>query len=190
MFPFALVEVEGDGKQDRGGRILFLAPGAPICTQGQISDGGLREFALRRHLQVHILVTDRSDETALVRLAGQDGRAVFSTLEKGLAAVEQQAAFGLLCAGGVAGVAMLNQKRPNSLLEELLPGGVIGNPFRGRKRSGKCDREGKGQPDGPVLTHGQGNHPSRPLLLRTGRRIAKMARLLTAFGPGESPRSL
>ena len=60
---------------------------------------------------------DRLEEQALLGLAGDDGRPAVAALEQAVAVIDAQAALGV-GVGGVAGVAVADQERPDLLLEE------------------------------------------------------------------------
>ena len=139
-----------------------LAARAPICTQrGQVGDLPVRELLLRRHLQVVVLVADRLDQQALLRVAGDDDGAGLAAVHHAGLRVEPQVALVLL--GAVAWIAVLGQERPDGRLEELDGGGVgLGRLCRrvaaGRSR---CRRD-----------VGRGHHPREPAEVRSAPKQA------------------
>jgi hypothetical protein len=82
-------------------------------------------------------VEDRPDQEALGGLAGDDGRAVVAPLEQAVAVVDPELALGVGL-GGVAVVAVVDQERPDLLLEELDGLRVVGRGgYRGPGRGGE-----------------------------------------------------
>ena len=89
---------------------------------------------------------DRLDEQALVRLARHGRRPAVAPLEHRLPTREAQPALRLLAA--VALLALLDQERPDLLLEERDPVGIIAGarPVPGRRGRAAHGQQGEAQP--------------------------------------------
>src|SRR5262245_36148876 len=72
-----------------------------------------------RHLQVRIPVTNRFDETALLRIAGHQDRSGFTAFEKAGARIEPKLSLSFLALDAMAPIAMLDQNWPDLHLEEV-----------------------------------------------------------------------
>ena len=66
----------------------------------QIGDLGVGQLALGRHAQIGVLIADRLDEQALVRLAGHKSRSPVAAFEHGGPAIQPQIRFRLLVPPG------------------------------------------------------------------------------------------
>ena len=162
----AFLEVECLGGRGLGLRGFAAGPGgAHLDPSGECGDLGGFELRLRRHLD-EVAVVHRVDDEALARLARHDGRPIAPAFEHARARVEPQVALGLLRA--VALLAAPDEEGADFLLEELGPGGVVGE---GR---GRGERQEGQQREGP--RHG---NASRPSGIRRRRPIP---------GPAASPR--
>jgi hypothetical protein len=127
----------------------------------EVRDYLIRELLLGRHRRVLVLVPQRLDEEAPVRVARDDGRSGDAALANTVAGVEQELAPHLLRLGRVALVAGVRQHRADLLLEEreLLLGRLVGEPGRsGRLRGGRVtptqDRH-EGEADDGEPGHGE-----------------------------------
>ena len=115
----------GGGRVAAGQRLRPAGPGAPICThfaRSATTASGSRVLG-------GIFMSSSVYRTALIsrlllRVAGDDRRAAVAALEHAVAAVEVEPALELLGGGRVALVAVLDEHRPDLLLEELDAGGV------------------------------------------------------------------
>ena len=77
------------------------------------------ERALRRHLEVAILVADSLNQPGLLRVAGHQRRTSVTALEQALPGVERKAALVLFRRRAVTLVAALDQHRADFFLEEI-----------------------------------------------------------------------
>jgi len=84
----------------------------------EVGDDFVRQFTFRRHLHP-VLVSQSLDDQTLLRFAGHDRRSGVAALFPSVATVELQPRLQCLRIGRVAFVAMLDEYRPNSLLEEF-----------------------------------------------------------------------
>src|SRR5262245_58538770 len=73
-------------------RIAMRPRGAHLHPGGEIGDDGIGQFAPGRHAQIDVAVADSLDETALVRLSGDEGGSVVAAGEGPLPAIEVQSA--------------------------------------------------------------------------------------------------
>src|SRR5690606_9152426 len=82
-----------------------------------------RKLSPRRHAEVGVLPTHDLDEEASARIARHDGRSALAAAKETRARVEAQIRTRLLRSRRVALVAMLDEERPDLVLEE---GDVLG----------------------------------------------------------------
>src|SRR5205814_8637008 len=107
---------------------------------------------LRRHLQIVVDIADRFNETAAFRVARHNGRfSRFAALDHPFPGVQQQIAFEFFCRSAVTLVTMLDEHRPDVLLEELV-GFLVG------RRGQACCR---GQADAQTEHTSQAALPTR-----------------------------
>src|SRR5262245_59160113 len=107
-----------------------------------------------RHLEG--LPLDGFDESAFVRLAGDDYRAAFTARKYGFADVEAEVAFLLF--GAVALVAVFREDRADFFLEELelVSGGIWAGGKSSKRQQQRC---GKGQDGGNMAGDRRHTHP-------------------------------
>ena len=97
---------------------LRIGPGGSGFNPGSyVLDDRCRKRSWRRHLQMRVPVGDGLVKSTLERLAGHHHRPRHTTLDHGVPGVQPEARF--LPLGTVAGGAMGDQNRTNSLLEEF-----------------------------------------------------------------------
>jgi len=104
--------------RDLGGGIARVgsAHGDPLL---EIGDDLAAQLLLGRHLEIFLgVVLEPLDKQALRRLARNDGRSGVASLEQAAAAIERQSPLDLLGRRRVAGIALLDQHRPDLLLKE------------------------------------------------------------------------
>src|SRR6185436_6017207 len=107
--PVALPRLDVDALLGGGRGALPAGIGrAALHPRLEVRDHLGRELALRRHLELLVLVADRLDEEALVEVARDDGRAGLAALEQALARVDVELALQLLRLRAVAGVAAVD----------------------------------------------------------------------------------
>ena len=121
MLGFAPGDVERVLVGDFRGPAIARVGGTHRDPLGQPVDGLLRKLRLGRHLQVVVVVRNRLNQAAGLRIAGDDRRAGVAALAEALAGVEQQFALGLAGLFAVALVAVLHQQRADVVLEKLDP---------------------------------------------------------------------
>ena len=110
--------------------------GAAADPLGEVGDLRVSEFfALGGHLELVVFVTDRGEEEATRRLAGDEGRAGVAAGKEGGGGVEEETALDAVGIVAVALVTMLDQDGADLVFEKLEVGG--GNRRgRGDGRSG------------------------------------------------------
>ena len=133
---FARLErgVPGHGVRRRCRRRLIARIGcALIHPRHKIRDDGIRELgAILRHLGIRILVADALDEQALLRVAGKERRPGIAALAQSVTEIHAQPAF--LLRRPVTFVALVDQRRPDALLEEF----KLARRDRGRRLNGEA----------------------------------------------------
>ena len=121
----ALLEIEGSERGRLLGRALGGPRSAPLHPGGEIGDRLGGQLPAWRHPQVDILIADRLDQPALLRLPRHHRGPTVAALEQPGPAIELETALHFLRFDGVATIAMLDQEGPNFLLEEVDPGRII-----------------------------------------------------------------
>jgi hypothetical protein len=170
--PRRVADVGDGGLADR----LEAPPGAPFADDGlpvgvaararrvvprvggtnrhpalQVGDLLGRELLVRRHLQGLVGMPDGPHQSALVRLARDEGRAGVATGAQGVAGVQAEAT--LLLVGPVAAVTLLDQDRADTGLEE--GNAVVGTSGAGGEEKGDGNEAAHSRPGYPAGTEKQ-----------------------------------